>query len=201
MLKEKAPPTYEQPLVRLTGGEPERPNPTLEAAWQVFADFDLNAINTQERFRRLRRWILALGVVATVLAILYENYVAANTAIVPILNVPVAGLFRILVVLMPITVSMLLTWASKFERGLNYVLLRGAAESIKREIYEFRAQTGEYNYAANAAEPRELKLYERVQTISERLMKTEVNKDGLVTYEGPLPPPNAVAAEWDETDP
>ncbi|MBI3158366.1 MAG: DUF4231 domain-containing protein [Chloroflexi bacterium] len=201
MLKEKTPPTTQQPLVRLTGGEPERPNPTLEAAWQVFADFDLNAINTQERFRRLRRWILTLGVVATVLAILYENYVAANTAIVPILNVPVAGLFRILVVLMPITVSMLLTWASKFERGLNYVLLRGAAESLKREIYEFRAQTGEYNYAANVAEPRELKLYQRVQTISERLMKTEVNKDGLVTYKGPLPPPNAVAREMDTTDP
>ncbi|TAK14367.1 MAG: DUF4231 domain-containing protein [Anaerolineae bacterium] len=195
MLTETQTKTYAQPVVNLTGGGASEPNPTLIDAWQVFADFDLNAINTQDRFRRLRRQILMLGVVATVMAIVYEGYVAASTA--AFIGIPVATMFRVVVVLLPITVSMLLTWANRFERGLNYVLLRGAAETLKREIFEFRTKKGEYNDAAHVLEPRELKLWQRVQTISERLMKTEVNKDGLETYKGILPPANAVAPNDD----
>lgn len=187
--------TYDTPMVKYTGSGPSEPNPTLIDAWQVFADFDLNAIHTQARFRSLRRVILSLGVVATVMAILYENYLAGVTLVIPLFNTPVAGIFRVIVVLLPITVSMLLTWANKFERGMNYVLLRGAAETIKREIFEFRAKYGEYNDQANAIEPREIKLWQRVQTISERLMKTEVNKDGLEVYKGILPPPNATSKD------
>lgn len=195
MLTETPTKKFDTPLVKYTGSGPTTPNPTLVDAWQVFADFDLNAINTQERFRRLRRQILMLGVVATIMAILYEFYISASTF--AIAGITLSGVFRVIVVMLPITVSMLLTWASKFERGLNYVLLRGAAETIKREIFEFRTKKGEYNDVANALEPREIKLYQRIQTISERLMKTEVNKDGLVTFKGELPPKNALAQKTD----
>lgn len=197
MVTETPTKTYDTPMVKFTSGGVNDPNPTLLDAWQVFADFDLNAIHSQARFRQLRRVILSLGVVATVMAILYENYFAAISFNIPLVNQPFSNLFRVIVVLLPITVSMLLTWANKFERGLNYVLLRGAAETIKREIFEFRAKYGEYNDASNAIEPREIKLWQRVQTISERLMKTEVNKDGLETYKGKLPPKFA-AAEGDD---
>jgi hypothetical protein len=178
-------------------------NPTLVDAWQVFADYDHNANLASDRFKDLRRWILTLGVIATTVAVVYEVFfrewqtpLIAGGLLGGLSPTP-QSIAKVIVILLPITVSMLLTWANKFERGMNWILLRGAAESIKREIFMFRTKVGDYNDQRHQIKPREVRLAEKVKRINERLMKTEVNKDGLATYNGPLPPRFAYAEDDD----
>jgi hypothetical protein len=81
---------------------------------------------------------------------------------------------------------------------MNWILLRGAAESIKREIFLFRAKSADYTDQKSAIKPREVQLAEKIKQINERLMKTEVNKDGLIIYRGTLPPTTGAVAEGDD---
>ena len=47
-----------------------RHDPTLKMAWERFALFDANSVRYQTNFKRLRTWILGLGVLSTVLALI-----------------------------------------------------------------------------------------------------------------------------------
>lgn len=168
-------------------------NPTLVDAWQRFAEYDYNANLTSNRFSLLRKWILILGVLATTLALTHELYLTAPTNdFLTSLSKP----SRVLVVLLPITVSVLLTGTNKFSRGINWIILRGSSEAIKNEIYRFRTRTGKYGEDVIGEESIEMVLARKVRSIGERLMKTEVNQSGLQEYKGVLPPKYG-AAEGD----
>jgi hypothetical protein len=159
-------------------------NPVLEDAWRSFAIYDYNSSLFQKRFLRWREWILGLGVAATFTAILYSVLETVDVGWIPVAN----SYLRYVVILIPIVVSVLLAGTAKFKGGANYVLLRGSAETLKREIYRYRTQTGIYAPENTQAEPREIKLARKVKTISGQLMKTEVNQSGLKQYEGQIPP-------------
>ena len=154
----------------------------LEDAWQSFAIYDHNSGIAQKRFLRLRKWILGLGVAATFLAIFHSVLKPVETPWIAQAN----DWLRYLVILAPILVTILQAGAAKFKGGANYVLLRGSAEALKRQIYRYRAQVG--IYGPGQTEPREVKLARRVKTICGQLMKTEVNQGGLRLYKGDLPP-------------
>jgi hypothetical protein len=166
-----------------------RCDPTLEDAWRRFAVYDQNAIPAQKRFLRLRKWILALGVVATVLALVHSTLEPIEIPWV----VQVNFYLNFLVIATPILVSLLLAGSVKFERGVSWVLLRNSAEAIKKEIYRYRARVEIYSQKKQEKkdeieEPREVKLARKVKRVGERLMKTQVNRSGLTPYEGTLPP-------------
>ena len=154
----------------------------LEDAWQSFAIYDHNSGIAQKRFLRLRKWILGLGVAATFLAIFHSVLKPVETPWIAQVN----AWLRYVVILAPILVTILQAGAAKFKGGTNYVLLRGSAEALKRQIYRYRAQVG--IYGPGQTEPREVKLARRVKTIGGQLMKTEVNQGGFRLYKGDLPP-------------
>lgn len=160
-------------------------NPTLEDAWQRFAEYDHNANLTSDRFSVLRKWILILGVLATTLAITHALYLKSTEQE---LLMSLEKVSHWLVLLLPITVSVLLTGINKFERGVNWIILRGSSEALKNEIYRFRTRTGGYSEMQVAESTREMVLAKKVRSIGERLMKTEVNQSGLQEYKGVLPP-------------
>jgi hypothetical protein len=85
----------------------------------------------------------------------------------------------ILVILAPISVSILLAGTIKFGRGVNWILLRASAETIKQEIYRYRTQVGNYSNP----KMRDLNFAQEIQAINERLMKTQVNQAGLAWNE------------------
>lgn len=174
-----------------------RKDPTLEDAWKRFAVYDQNAIITQKRFLRLRKWILALGVVATILALVHSTLEPIEIPWVVQANF----YLRFLVIATPILVSLLLAGSVKFERGVSWVLLRNGAEAIKKEIYRYRARVEIYSQEKqdkkDKTEPRKVKLARKVKTIGERLMKTQVNRSGLTSYEGKLPPQYGAAGDDD----
>jgi hypothetical protein len=51
---------------------------------------------------------------------------------------------RFPIIVVPIIISVLLGYYNKFRLGTKWVLLRGSAEAIKREIYCYRSRTGVY---------------------------------------------------------
>jgi len=160
-------------------------NPDLLAhAWQVFTFYDISAVKFQKRFLFLRKLILSLSVVATILAVilqvmkhgstsdvyqLYPNNIFLNYLVI---------IINFFVIITPITISVLLAGSVKFGRGVNWILLRGSTETIKQEIYRYRTQVGDYNNVD--VNVRDAKFAQEIQTISERLMKTKVNQSGLV---------------------
>jgi hypothetical protein len=177
--------------------EPHR-NQTLEDAWRLFATYDHNSNLTRNRFRWIRWIILMLGIVATSLALLYQLFLPEESPILLFGNLSLNLIVRFLVVLLPISVSALLTISSKFERGVNWILLRGSAEAVKQEIFRFRSRTDIYSEENVQTESREIKLARKIKSINERLMKTEVNQSGLQIYTGSLPPPMYLASKQDD---
>jgi hypothetical protein len=153
----------------------------LADIWRAFVIYDRSATNTQKRFMFLRLLILRLSVIVTLLAILHSQFpdlLKINTLFwvkfSPTLPSQV-DLLQVLVIVAPITVSILLAGTIKFGRGVSWILLRASAETIKQEIYRYRTQVGNYSDPVS----RDINFAQVIQTINERLMKTQVNQGCL----------------------
>lgn len=151
----------------------------LADIWRAFAIYDRSANAAQKRFMFLRLWILRLSVVVTCLAVFsseYHKLLEINTSFfIPEFREIIDNILGFFVILAPISVSILLAGAVKFDRGINWILLRVSAEIIKQEIYQYRTQVGDYN----DKNIRDIKFAKEIQNINERLMKTQVNQSGL----------------------
>ncbi len=147
-------------------------NPNLlKKAWELFDVYDRTAIATQRRFLSFRIAILVVGVVSTMLVVIKSQYPLnnSNNQVVNMLGMGLNGL----VILAPIAVSVLLAASVKLDRGMNWILLRASAEIIKKQIYLYRV--GFYD-------PKDADrfLAKEIQVVGDRLMKTQVNRSGLV---------------------
>jgi hypothetical protein len=153
----------------------------LADIWRAFVIYDRSAINAQKRFLFLRLWILRLSVVVTCVAVFHSQFpdiLVINTSFL-IQLIPefpkTINILQIFVILIPISVSILLAGAVKFDQGINWIFLRVSAETIKQEIYQYRTHIGDYN----DKNIRDIKFAQEIQNINERLMKTQVNQSGL----------------------
>lgn len=168
-------------------------NQILEDAWTRYAKYDKNALLAQKRFIQQRKWILALTVTATTLAVCYsflETQIDPSAVVfAPWLTYKILleG-FHGLVVLTPIVLSIMVAGSVKFNLGISWLMLRSSAETLKKEIYSFRTRTGEYSPAETESESREVKMARKLKIVSKRLMETQVNQTGLEPYKGNLPP-------------
>ena len=98
------------------------------------------------------------------------------------------GWLRYPIIVIPIVTAILLAYYNKFRPANKWILLRGSAEAIKREIYRYRARTGDYSKDRLTTNSRDDVFHERLEPVSRRLMQTDVNHGALKLYEGPLPP-------------
>ena len=105
-------------------------DPVLKDAWRTFATYDGLATRMRNTFERFQGAILGLGVLATFLALLHQSLGGAA--------------LHWAVVAAPILASVLIAVANRRATGKRWVLLRGAAEAIKVEIYRYRTRTGLY---------------------------------------------------------
>jgi ABC-type multidrug transport system fused ATPase/permease subunit len=175
-------------VLRQSGGDS-----VLRQAWRRFAAIDGAANRQQREFDVSQQWILALGLVAVALAIVQT--------VLPVDEKPDTGgrlywlheVLRLVLIVVPIGVSVLVAASNRFKPGKRWVLLRSAAESIKREIYRFRLRALGYEQD----DTREKKLSEAIEDITRRLARTEANTTSLPVYAGAIPPPDA-ASERDD---
>jgi len=107
------------------------------------------------------------------------------------------NLLRNFIILIPIFITTLLAAANRFNAGSKWLLLRGAAEAIKREIFRYRAYSEIYSPLQTANNTREEKLAQKLKNISHQLMQTEVNLSAMRPYHGSLPPSWSTAAQDD----
>ncbi|MGY3089020.1 hypothetical protein ACVWYF_002060 [Hymenobacter sp. UYAg731] len=186
----------ERLLVRELGA-----NHVLLQAWETFADYDANANLQQKRFHHLQQAVILLGLLGTGLAIGQQLYApkepGTSTLAAPavLLKDNQLGwwLLHHLLLLVPITLAILVTATNRFKQGSKWLLLRAGAEAIKREIYRYRTCSASYQQDA------EQQLAQRIEEITRRTMRTEVNSSSLVPYDkGPGFPRGLGAAGADD---
>ena len=141
----------------------------LKAAWATFAGYDKLAGRLRRSFELFQRSILALGILGTFLALLY--------------NAVGGAWLHWVVVATPIVVAVMIGLANVWAAGKRWVLLRAAAESVKAEIYRYRTRTGAYR-----AGDRPWTLVTALNAIEARLLQTEASGAPLPPYTGALPP-------------
>ncbi|PSB25500.1 DUF4231 domain-containing protein [Stenomitos frigidus] len=176
---------------------PSSRNQILEDAWLRFAKYNQNASIAQKRFTQQRRWILILGVAATTLGVTY-SVVEKNSDFRHWLSPEnsqqekMLGILHFPVLAVPIILGVLVAISVKFNMGISWVMLRSSAEALKKEIYRYRMQVGEYNPTKlTPAESRDIRLARALKLVSKRLMQTPVNQTDLLAYDtekNPLPP-------------
>lgn len=169
----------------------------LHLAWERFALYDDNALVYRDSYRKSQGLILALGVVGTLFAMVYAEWDGAkkarelfefgSLAWEPTL----ALLLHFVIVLVPITVSVLLAASHKFGTGEKYISLRAGAEFLKSEIYRYRTRSGHYR-GPGCRNP-DGELNRRVETISGYLMQKEELVPALRPYTGLIPPEYGVS--------
>jgi hypothetical protein len=135
-------------------------------------------------------WVIA-GSVSVILALL-----AWTLGVTRFLTYAVLA-FKYLAIAVPVIVSIMLTASNQFKNRRKWILLRGSAEAIKKEMFRYRTKVGDYaerdksNEGSKEAESkprsRDVVLAEHIVTITQRLMRTEVNT-GSLQYKGPVPP-------------
>lgn len=157
----------------------------LGDAWRLFCVYDRTAIATQKRFLNFRIAILIVGVVSTILVVMkaqwdkyHVGWIATNNADIDQVVSILENVFYGLVIIAPITVSILLAASVKLDRGMNWIVLRASAEILKKDIYCYRT--------LKLYEPKDadMRLAESIQIVSDRLMKTQVNRSGLALDSG-----------------
>jgi hypothetical protein len=148
---------------------------TLADAWARFDALDRAAILMQRSYKFKQGALLILGVVATLLALSQSalplsltNRLPWSLSVVHVLNLGT-----------PIVISVLVTLNKRFREGAKWILLRSAAESIKGEIFRYRAQAGAYSSRQSGEGSRETRLAGRIKDITLALVQSEVNKTNL----------------------
>ena len=166
----------------------------LKEVWQQFATYDSNATRAQRLFYVSRLFILGLGVFATFAAMLYS---APQTEF--LFKKPwMKEILRYMVIATPILMSAFQAMSMRFKEGNKYVLFRGAAESLKREIFRYRMKVDLYSPQHTTEEnSRDIKLVRKMRLVGTQLMDTDAAQEHLWEYTGELPPPKSVAAEDD----
>jgi len=101
-------------------------------------------------------------------------------------------LLRSVIILIPIMITALLAAANRFNAGTKWLLLRGSAQAIKREIFKYRTRADNY-FSDKEKITREERLADKLKDINNALSQTEVNNSALQSYQDILPPPNSVS--------
>jgi hypothetical protein len=167
---------------------------TLELAWRRFGLYDQQAERQQADFNHVQLAILVLGVLATFLAIsyrLYQFYAPLYFGDEAFEIWTVFWTDRILFIvllLLPIAISVLIAAANRFSAGNKWIFLRASAEGLKKEIFRYRARVDIYSDEDTRKRSRDIQLHRKEETISRKLMQTEVNLSALPDYDGPIPP-------------
>ena len=152
--------------------------PTLKRVWRTFAGYNDIADRSRRTYSGFQIAVLVLGIGGTFLALLASAVDFGSWR---------EDVAHWAVVAAPILLSLALALRVGF--GKRWVLIRGAAEAIKSEIYRYRTRTGIYSNAPrrDGLDSDEL-LAIRVNAVDARLLQTEASSAPLTPYEGSLPP-------------
>jgi hypothetical protein len=205
-------------LIKGTFTHPPKEN-ILWTAWQRFAEYDLNSGRHRTQWRWLKNVPLVLGVVSTLIVLIYsippdtnllsegnqnqlltDGYRKFMNGLASARSYNLSDLvFRITVILLPITASIILAVETRLKPGSKYILLRGAAEAVKRGIYSFRVLGKRDGNSADMLLPyNEQGLAAHLGKISKILLDSDVSEAAFSPYEDRIPPNMFGAEAYDD---
>lgn len=168
--------------------------PLLNIAWTRFAHLDASSKRGTALYRNIRRWIIALGVLATFFAILSNSFPSslsgANitegiyaTSFCTAIGVchAIGFIIRILLVAIPIIASALAAIATRGFSNGDWLISRAGAEEIQKEIYFYRT-------ILQKNKTRRAYLEKRLNEIHRQVFKGMNGEFAFEPYNGPIPP-------------
>jgi hypothetical protein len=145
---------------------------TLAEAWRQRDLVAAAARREQREFHTGLSWLLLLGLGLTFLVVSKASLDAVGLATVS----PWAdNILGFVIIVLPITTTILSTAAGRFRPSNRWILLRGTSESLKHEIFRYRVRAGIYSPEQTRRVPREVKLSEAMGSTMGALMRTDVN--------------------------
>jgi len=156
--------------------EIQKPAPILEIAWTRYAQLNASSIRRTGAYRRLRVWIAALGVLATLFSIIVAAFYPDPD------KVGLLGLiFKNLFVIIPIAASVLAAFGARRFASGDWLITRAAAEEYLKEIYFFRT-------ILRQRKDRREYMEKRVNEIQGQLYRGLGGEFVFRPYTGPVPP-------------
>jgi hypothetical protein len=165
--------------------------PILKAAWERYAQLNTMSRRRSKSFRWLRVAIAALGILATLLAILTDlaareqGWLQQQPFFVQY-RVGIEQVLRVFFIAVPIIASLLAAFGSRAFRNGDWLITRAAAEEYLKEIYLYRTdrQKRKKGERKNRAEI----LVDRLYDIQDRLYRALGGELTLAPYKGRVPP-------------
>jgi hypothetical protein len=160
--------------------------PILELAWQRHAELNLAADRRTKGFYNIRKWIAWLGILATLFAILTQQFFPNIDFSKPPASAPFVGyynlgiLVKVLFIAIPVLASIFAAFATKFYSSGSWLIYRAASEEIKKEIYTFRT-------ILPKDKSRRDYLEKRLADIQRKLFRNLGGEFAFEGYKGPLP--------------
>ena len=112
-------------------------DPALLDAWRLYLAYDKAAMRQKDWHSGLRKWVILLGVAASIFAVVIaQPPFSANASL--------QGILRVILIILPIAIASVMTFASEFTPSSMWVVYRFSAQKVLREIYLYRMQAGHY---------------------------------------------------------
>ena len=153
--------------------ETTNPAPILELAWQRYADLDLAADMRTKGFYNIRKWIAWLGILATLFAILTQQFFSDDTTLEGLI-------IKIFFIATPIVASIFAAFATRFYSNGAWLIYRAGAEEVKKEIYIYRT-------ILPKDKTRRDYLEKRLGEIQRKIFRNLGGEYSFENYKGPLP--------------
>ncbi len=166
---------------------PQQIPPILQVAWTEYGQLETVAGRRALAHTKLRKWIAAFGVLATLFAILSEKYPASFPALGAL------GL-KFLLIASPIMASALAAYASKFFASGDWLITRAGSEEILKEIYNYRT-------ILKNSPTRRAYLEKRLNEIQRTVFRGMNGELIMEDYKGIIPPPPRFNASDPNCDP
>jgi hypothetical protein len=166
--------------------ETTKNNPILEIAWQHHADLDLAADKRTKGFYDIRKIIAWLGILATLFAVLTQQFFLEFNILEPPETPPFANYFavgflvKLLFIGIPVLASIFAAFATKFYSNGSWLIYRAGAEEIKKEIYIYRS-------ILPKDKSRRDYLEKQLAEIQRKIFRNLGGEFAFEGYKGPLP--------------
>ena len=154
--------------------ETPKTTPLLEIAWTRYAQLDVSSLRRTNAHKRLRIWIAALGVLATLFSILYATFFPNGDSVLGLV-------VKFFFILTPIVASLLAAIGSRTFANGDWLITRAAAEEYLKEIYFFRT-------ILHGNKDRRAYLEQRINEIQRQLFRGLGGEFAFRPYNGPIPP-------------
>lgn len=144
--------------------ESPKSTPILNIAWARFSELDTTSLARSRSHMRMRRWLIALGVLATLFAILSQSFpMPADADVAAAPGMATMGLIlRILLILTPLIGSGLAAFTKIFYTTGDWLITRAGAEEILKEIYFFRTILQKNKSRRSYLEKRLTEIYRQI---------------------------------------